>query len=165
MGGGFSGDVGEVQGTTQARKPRSSSFNSYGPEAWASTEPGRYIRTTNVFPLQLRIEYLHHLKHVCVYIYIYRAFSKNLGPHFGSPYNEDHNIFGSILGPPVCGSPHIYISIWSTFEGTTPSAHMTSLGPKKREVQSLSTAAAAGACCQLFLLGGAIKGRFQGALK
>ena len=33
--------------------------------------------------------------------------SHTSGPHFGSPYNKDHNIFGSILGPPVYGSPHI----------------------------------------------------------
>ena len=35
------------------------------------------------------------------------AVSKNMGPHFGSPYNKDHNIFGSILGPPIYGSPHL----------------------------------------------------------
>ena len=35
------------------------------------------------------------------------AVSKNYGPHFGSPYNKDHNIFGSILGAPIYGSPHI----------------------------------------------------------
>ena len=29
------------------------------------------------------------------------------GQIFGSPYNKDHNIFGSILGPPIYGSPHI----------------------------------------------------------
>ena len=32
--------------------------------------------------------------------------STNEGPHFGSPYNKDHNIFGSTLGPPIYGSPH-----------------------------------------------------------
>ena len=26
---------------------------------------------------------------------------------FGSPYNKDHNMFGSILGPPIYGSPHM----------------------------------------------------------
>ena len=38
----------------------------------------------------------------------YMAVSKNEGPHFGSPCNKDHQIFGSILGPPVYGSPHIW---------------------------------------------------------
>ena len=35
------------------------------------------------------------------------AVSTNEGPHFGSPYNKDQNIFGSILGPSVYGSPHM----------------------------------------------------------
>ena len=34
-------------------------------------------------------------------------FAINQGPHFGSPYNKDHNVFGSILGPPIYGSPHL----------------------------------------------------------
>ena len=37
------------------------------------------------------------------------AVSKSKGPHFGSPYNEEHSIFGSILGPPVYGTPHMII--------------------------------------------------------
>ena len=35
------------------------------------------------------------------------AVSKNQGPHFGSPYNKDHNMFGFILGPPIYGSPQV----------------------------------------------------------
>ena len=38
----------------------------------------------------------------------YGCFQK-LGAHFGSPENKDHNIFGSILGPPMYGSPQISI--------------------------------------------------------
>ena len=37
----------------------------------------------------------------------YGCFHK-VGAHFGSPYNKDHNIFGSILGPPIYGSPHMH---------------------------------------------------------
>ena len=42
---------------------------------------------------------------------VYMAVSKNQGPHFGSPYNKDHNIFGSILGSPIYGSPHIWCRV------------------------------------------------------
>ena len=42
----------------------------------------------------------------------YMAVSTNQGPHFGSPYHKDHNVFGSILGPPIYGSPHwLFLSI------------------------------------------------------
>ena len=40
-------------------------------------------------------------------VFKYMAVSQKKGPHFGSPYNKDHNIFGFILGPPIYGSPHI----------------------------------------------------------
>ena len=45
------------------------------------------------------------------------AVSKNWGPHFGSPYNKDPNIFGSILGPPICGSPHMNMTYFGLFGG------------------------------------------------
>ena len=46
------------------------------------------------------------LDYIYFYLCIYMAVSQNKGPHFGSPYNKDHNIFGPILGPPIYGSPH-----------------------------------------------------------
>ena len=37
--------------------------------------------------------------------------SINWGPLFGSPYNKDHSILGSILGPPIYGSLHMITNI------------------------------------------------------
>ena len=33
------------------------------------------------------------------------AVSKNQGPHFASPYNKDHNLFGSVWGPLCMEAP------------------------------------------------------------
>ena len=53
--------------------------------------------------------------------------SKTNGPHFGSPYNKDHNIFGSILGPPIYGSPHIRaLDFWETLPEQGPGALLQS---------------------------------------
>ena len=34
-------------------------------------------------------------------------YPKNEGPRFGSPYDEDHGVFWSILGPSTYGNPHM----------------------------------------------------------
>ena len=58
------------------------------------------------------------------------AVSTNWGPHFGSPYNKGHNIFGSILGPPIYGSPHIRSFDLRPRDANVATAGMGSLIPE-----------------------------------
>ena len=40
-------------------------------------------------------------------------YPKNEGPRFGSPYDQDHGVFWSILGPSIYGNPHMSLVVTS----------------------------------------------------